>query len=67
MPVEQKIDYVQALWKRILRKDSDRIPSPEWHRGEVRAALAEHRRAPEAARPWAEVRADIEAKLNRHE
>jgi len=65
MPVEQKIDYVQALWKRILCKDSDRIPSPDWHRDEVRAALAEHRGNPEAARPWADVRAEIEAKLKR--
>jgi hypothetical protein len=66
MPVEQKIDYVQALWKRILGKDPARIPSPDWHRDEVRAALAEHQRDPEAARPWSEVRAEIEAKLKRH-
>lgn len=65
MPVEQKIDYVQALWRRILSKDSDKIPSPDWHRDEVHTALAEHGRNPEAARPWAEVRTQIEAKLKR--
>jgi hypothetical protein len=66
MPVEQKIDYVQTLWDRIFRSDHAAVPSPEWHRDEVRAAVAEHERNPGAARPWSEVRAEIEAKLKRH-
>jgi hypothetical protein len=66
MPVEQKIDYVQTLWNRIFRKDHGEIPSPAWHREEVQTAVAEHRRDPDAARPWTEVRAEIESKLKRH-
>jgi hypothetical protein len=66
MPVEQKIDYVQTLWNRIIRHDHSAIPSPDWHREEVRAALVEHQADPEAGRPWPEVRAEIETKLKRH-
>ena len=65
MPVEQKIDYVQTLWDRIFRHDHEKIPSPAWHRDEVRAAVADHDRDPGAARPWTEVRADLETKLKR--
>jgi len=65
MPVEQQIDYVQNLWNRIFRHDHAEIPSPAWHREEVQAALADHERDPGAARPWAEARADLEAKLKR--
>lgn len=66
LPVEQQIDYVQTLWNRIFQHDHSTIPSPEWHRDEVRAAVAEHEREPEAARPWAEARAELEAKLKHH-
>lgn len=63
MPVEQKIDYVQTLWDRIFRHDHAKIPSPDWHRDEVRSAVADHERDREGARPWPAVRADLEAKL----
>jgi putative addiction module component (TIGR02574 family) len=63
MPVEEKIDYVQTLWDRIFRHDHAQIPSPRWHRDEVQAALADHERDPAAARPWSEVRRELEAKL----
>lgn len=65
LSVEQKIDYVQTLWDRIFGLDHADIPSPAWHREEVRAALEEHERDPDAARSWESVRADIEAKLRR--
>jgi hypothetical protein len=48
---------------RIFRHDHATIPSPSWHRDEVRSALADHERDPEAARPWPAVRAELEAKL----
>ena len=63
MPVEEKIDYVQTLWDRIFRLDHAEIPSPGWHRDEVQAAVADHERDPKSARPWTEVRAELEAKL----
>ena len=31
MSVEEKIDYVQALWDRIAANESQ-VPVPDWHR-----------------------------------
>ena len=63
LPVDAQIDYVQALWDRILVRDQANVQSPSWHREEVRAALASHEANPDAARPWPEARAELEAKL----
>lgn len=65
LPVAEQIEYVQALWNRILRIDQADVRSPEWHEPEVDAALKSHEANPGAARPWAEVRADLEEKLRR--
>jgi putative addiction module component (TIGR02574 family) len=63
LPVEEQIEYVQSLWNRILRLDQADVRSPDWHRDEVRKALAEHDANRSAARPWTEVRAELESKL----
>ncbi len=65
LPVEKQIEYVQALWNRILRIDQADVRSPEWHESEVDAALTAHEANPGAARPWTEVRAELEEKLRR--
>lgn len=65
LPVEEQIEYVQALWNRILRIDQADVHSPEWHEAEVDAALKAHEANPSAARPWTEVRAELEEKLRR--
>jgi putative addiction module component (TIGR02574 family) len=65
LPVEEQIEYVQALWNRILRIDQADVRSPEWHEAEVDAALKAYEASPGAARPWTEVRAALEEKLRR--
>lgn len=61
LSVEEQIDYVQALWERIAEGQRP-VTSPEWHRDVVRDRVAEYRANPEAARPWSEVRAELERK-----
>jgi putative addiction module component (TIGR02574 family) len=62
LPVEEQIDYVQALWRRIATR-SDDIPSPAWH-----FELLEKRRESlesdaDPGRPWEDVRRDLHARL----
>ena len=62
LSVDEKIEYVQALWDGIL-ESGDEVPVPDWHREVIAERLAEHRANPDAARPWPEVRAEIERKF----
>jgi putative addiction module component (TIGR02574 family) len=64
LPVREQVQYVRALWKQIGERKQE-IPSPEWHRDDVRRRLAEHRRNPGAARPWEEVRAELVERFGR--
>jgi hypothetical protein len=59
------LDELSGEEQIILRVGQVEVRSPDWHRDEVRAALAEHEANPTAARPWAEARAELEAKLRR--
>ena len=59
---EQKLDYVSALWDRIVAEQS-KLPIPEAQRAVLRERLAAHRDNPDAARPWSEARRDIEQLL----
>jgi putative addiction module component (TIGR02574 family) len=63
LTVEEQLEFVQALWKRI--GDQQRIPSPEWHRQVLRERLADHERNPQDVVPWEEVRAELRTKLER--
>ena len=58
LSVEEKLDYVQSLWDRIVAHP-DEIPVPEWHREIIEDRLAAHRADPGAARPWNEVREEL--------
>ena len=60
LSVEEKIDYVHALWDRIAA-DQKNIASPDWHRDVLRERLADHQSS--ADRPWSEVSAELTAKL----
>ncbi len=62
LPVEEQIEYVQALWDRIAARE-DPAPVPAWHRAEIDERLAEHEANPEAGRPWEEVEAALRARL----
>jgi len=62
LSVEAKLDYVQALWNRILSRQ-ELIASPSWHEDivEKRLGALEHDRDP--GRPWEEVREKLRSKL----
>jgi putative addiction module component (TIGR02574 family) len=61
---EDKVRYVGALWDRIAA-DQEHLPVSEAHRALVRERLAAHQANPDAARPWSDVRRDIEQELSR--
>ena len=58
MSVEEKIDYVQALWDRIAA-DENQVPVPDWHREALGERLADYRANPDQGRPWEDVEADL--------
>jgi putative addiction module component (TIGR02574 family) len=62
LPVDEQIDFVQALWTRIAQAQRS-VPSPDWHREIVRQRSADYHTKPESARSWSDVRRDIETKL----
>jgi putative addiction module component (TIGR02574 family) len=61
---DEKVQYVGALWDRIVA-DQDRLPVSEAQRALIRQRLADHEANPDAARPWSDVRRDIEQELAR--
>jgi putative addiction module component (TIGR02574 family) len=58
MSVEDKIDYVEALWDRIAANESQ-VPVPEWHRDVLRERIADYQADREQGRPWEDVEADL--------
>jgi putative addiction module component (TIGR02574 family) len=58
MSVEDKIDYVQALWDRIAANESQ-VPIPDWHREVLEERLADYQANRDQGRPWEEVEADL--------
>jgi putative addiction module component (TIGR02574 family) len=58
MSVEDKIEYVQALWDRIAANESQ-VPVPDWHREVLHERLADYQTNPDQGRPWEEVEADL--------
>jgi putative addiction module component (TIGR02574 family) len=55
----ERIELIELLWESFL-DDPDSLPVTEEQRAELRRRLAEHERDPDAAKPWAEVRAELE-------
>ena len=64
LPVEDQIDYVQALWDRIAATP-DRVPVPDSHKAILDERLADLDAHPEDAVPWEQVRDELRAKLRR--
>jgi putative addiction module component (TIGR02574 family) len=58
----EKVRYVTALWDRIVA-EQDQLPVSEAQRALIRERLALHRANPSEARPWSEVRSEIEQRL----
>ena len=62
LATDDQIDYVQQLWDRIAARP-DQVPVPDWHRQVIRQRLAEQQTESAEARPWDEVRDEIQGKL----
>ena len=62
LPTE-KVRYVGALWDRIVAHQ-ELLPLSEAQRVLIRQRLAAHQANPGAARPWSEVRREIEQKVS---
>lgn len=62
LPVEEQIDYVQALWRRIASKP-EHVPSPAWHLEELAKRVAAMADDGKGGRPWSEVRGDLHQRL----
>ena len=55
----ERIELIELLWESFV-EDPDALPLTEEQRTELRRRLAEHERDPDSAKPWSEVRAEIE-------
>ena len=64
LPVEEQIDYVQALWDVIAAHPRD-VPVPDWHRKILDERLAEYERDPNEGVPWEEFRAKLQAEAKK--
>jgi len=65
MSGEDKVEYINALWGRVL-EHPESVPIPEWHRRVLAERLAEYRAGKAGeARPWDEVRRDLQAELDK--
>jgi putative addiction module component (TIGR02574 family) len=62
LPVEDQIEYVQSLWDRIAAT-AGQVPLQDWQQALLEERLAEHRRAPDEARPWEEVIERVQERL----
>jgi putative addiction module component (TIGR02574 family) len=61
LPVEQQIDYVEALWDRIAALPEG-IPTPDWHLEIIEQRLANPQEPAETS-SWEELRDGLLAKL----
>ena len=54
-----RIELIERLWESFVEAP-ETLPVTEEQRAELRRRLAEHERDPGAAKPWSEVRAELE-------
>ena len=61
LDVAERLELIEELWDSIAADPdaSARLPLTDDERALLDARLEEHRANPSAARPWAEVRAEI--------
>lgn len=62
LTVEDQIDYLQRLWRRIARRPED-VGVPDWHMELLESRLDRMERDGDRGRPWEEVRAELKARL----
>jgi len=61
LSIEERIQLVEAIWDSIA-DNPETLPLTDAQREELDRRLAEHRRNPQAARPWPEVRDSLSRK-----
>ena len=64
LPVEEQIDYVQALWD-VIAAHPEEMPVPGWHREILDERLAEYAAHPDEGVPWEEFRAELQAEAKK--
>jgi putative addiction module component (TIGR02574 family) len=57
---EERIQLIELLWASFVQ-DPDSLPVSAEQRAELQRRLAEHEADPGAARPWSEVRGELES------
>jgi putative addiction module component (TIGR02574 family) len=62
LSVEEKLDYLETLWARIVSKP-EQIPVPDWHRKILAERLAAYRAGKGSSRPWSEFRDEMRSLL----
>lgn len=62
LALDEKLHYVATLWDRIVAVQ-DALPLSQAQQQLVRERLAAHQADPDTAKPWSEVRAEIEKEL----
>ena len=60
LSAEERIRLIELLWSSFVDAPES-LPVTDAQRAEVRRRLAEHEADPGSARPWSEVRAELES------
>ena len=58
LSVEEKVDYVQALWERIAARP-ETVPVPDWHRDVIRERLENDEAERAGGGDWNEFREEV--------
>ncbi len=59
LDIEQRLALIEEIWDTIASDPNASLPLTDAERLMLDSRLREHEESPAAARPWAEVRADI--------
>jgi putative addiction module component (TIGR02574 family) len=58
LSVAERLQLIEDVWETLCDAPTT-VPVPDWHREELDARMAAHEIDPAAARPWADVKAEI--------
>ena len=59
MPVDDQIEYVQALWD-LIAAQPEKVPVPDWHDKILDERLEDYARHPNEGKSWEAFRAELE-------
>lgn len=61
LSTDEKLEYLEALWERVLEQSS--VPIPDWQRELIEERLRAFAQDPTEGRPWRDVRTELERKF----